>query len=279
MLLDKAGNIFSVSHAFERILGFRREEIEGRDWTSLVAPLGEMPAGSRWLSQVQAGAFRRHRVKSRTKDGREIFLSLEVSRLGQHRQCMLLLTVRVEERGSVSEQAVAGPDFDYYIRVSAIEFGTLQKVVELGRPVRNMVLAEPKCFQFFDNRDSPCPDCPVLRPMHEPWPRVTVRKLNGSTKVITAHPVDAITLQLSVRKIDDHVLKAVHGARTDALAKKAGLSDRERIVFKYLLMGRSQQDIAKILKLSRRTVKFHVSNVLDKIGADSRIDLIRLIGF
>jgi DNA-binding CsgD family transcriptional regulator len=62
-----------------------------------------------------------------------------------------------------------------------------------------------------------------------------------------------------------------------ALADAAQLSERERSVLTYLLMGRSLGDIALILGISPRTVKFHQANVLEKLGADSRADLVRLI--
>jgi DNA-binding CsgD family transcriptional regulator len=44
-------------------------------------------------------------------------------------------------------------------------------------------------------------------------------------------------------------------------------------------MGRSLDDIATILELSRHTVKFHQRNILRKLGADSRVDILRLTGY
>lgn len=54
------------------------------------------------------------------------------------------------------------------------------------------------------------------------------------------------------------------------------LSPREREVFELLLYGFMADEIADKLGVSTRTVKFHQTNVLDKLDADSRLDLFRL---
>jgi DNA-binding CsgD family transcriptional regulator len=43
------------------------------------------------------------------------------------------------------------------------------------------------------------------------------------------------------------------------------------------VLGRSLDEIARILGIAPRTVKFHQANVLQKLGADSRLDLMRLL--
>ncbi|MFO0556430.1 MAG: LuxR C-terminal-related transcriptional regulator [Polyangiales bacterium] len=65
--------------------------------------------------------------------------------------------------------------------------------------------------------------------------------------------------------------------RSDQLAADACLSLREREVLDLLLLGRSLNDIALVLGISPRTAKFHQANVLAKLGADSRFDLMRLL--
>jgi DNA-binding CsgD family transcriptional regulator len=54
------------------------------------------------------------------------------------------------------------------------------------------------------------------------------------------------------------------------------LSPREREVFALLLYGRTADEIAVKLGVSTRTVKFHQTNLLDKLDVDSRLDLFRL---
>lgn len=65
--------------------------------------------------------------------------------------------------------------------------------------------------------------------------------------------------------------------RLEELATKAELSARERQVLDLLVLGRNTGEIALVLGIAERTVKFHQRNVLTKLGADSRHDLIRLL--
>ena len=64
--------------------------------------------------------------------------------------------------------------------------------------------------------------------------------------------------------------------RCDQLADDANLSEREREILNLLLLGRNHEEIGIALGISPRTSKFHQGNVLKKLGADSRLDLVRL---
>jgi len=64
-------------------------------------------------------------------------------------------------------------------------------------------------------------------------------------------------------------------ARVDRVA--AELSPREREVLDLLLLGRSHDEIGAALRIAPRTAKFHQANVLRKLGADSRADLLRVL--
>lgn len=70
---------------------------------------------------------------------------------------------------------------------------------------------------------------------------------------------------------------ALLDARVRDLAARSHLTVREREVLDLLVLGRSAADIALVLQISPRTVKFHQQNVLEKVGADSRLDLFRLL--
>ena len=64
--------------------------------------------------------------------------------------------------------------------------------------------------------------------------------------------------------------------RLEQIVAQFALSPREREVFELLLYGFTADEIAEKLGVSARTVKFHQQNVLEKLDADSRLDLFRL---
>jgi DNA-binding NarL/FixJ family response regulator len=48
------------------------------------------------------------------------------------------------------------------------------------------------------------------------------------------------------------------------------LSDRELEVIRPIVAGKSNHEISKVLHISERTVKFHVNNILSKMGVSDR---------
>src|SRR5689334_4724935 len=54
------------------------------------------------------------------------------------------------------------------------------------------------------------------------------------------------------------------------------LTDREREVLRLLAQGLQNKEIAGHLHISERTVKFHVSAILDKLGAGNRTEAVHL---
>jgi DNA-binding NarL/FixJ family response regulator len=65
-------------------------------------------------------------------------------------------------------------------------------------------------------------------------------------------------------------------SRSANMSSRARLSRREKEVVSGLLDNLSNKEIAKTLNISERTVKFHVSNLLQKFGVRRRADLIVL---
>jgi NarL family two-component system response regulator LiaR len=92
----------------------------------------------------------------------------------------------------------------------------------------------------------------------------------------------------------DELAKAIHAAyagrptlapeAAEVLIKAAthkdepdpGLTDRELDILRLMVDGLSNPEIAKKLFVSRSTVKFHVSNVLMKLGATSRTEAVSM---
>jgi DNA-binding NarL/FixJ family response regulator len=55
----------------------------------------------------------------------------------------------------------------------------------------------------------------------------------------------------------------------------ASLSDRELEILDLVANGLTNEQIAKTLEISKRTVDNHVSNILKKTNADNRVELVR----
>ena len=82
---------------------------------------------------------------------------------------------------------------------------------------------------------------------------------------------------MTVRYLPMRLLPELVDAKAARTAGDGALSERERQVLTLLLRGRGVEDIATMLEIAPRTVKFHQANVLQKLGADSRLDLLRVI--
>lgn len=103
----------------------------------------------------------------------------------------------------------------------------------------------------------------------------------GADEFVTK-PVEGAVLRARVRSMlrvreTYHQLRGARGAdRRAELIARANLTEREREVLELLLLGRTHEDIAEVLGISRRTSKYHQANLLEKLGAESRLDLLRL---
>jgi DNA-binding CsgD family transcriptional regulator len=73
------------------------------------------------------------------------------------------------------------------------------------------------------------------------------------------------------------VRRGAHGERRRPKAGWAALTGTEQAVAALLAEGLSNPDIADRMFISRRTVQFHVSNILAKLGLSSRVQLAALV--
>jgi DNA-binding NarL/FixJ family response regulator len=65
-------------------------------------------------------------------------------------------------------------------------------------------------------------------------------------------------------------------SRVAALAHAPRLSPRERDVLRLLADGNSNKEIAAALRVTERTVKFHVTSIFNKLGAENRAQAVTI---
>jgi PAS domain S-box-containing protein len=286
VVLDDRAHIHLVSTAFERVGGYRREEVVGRSWVDLFTPSDRIDSTLQDFERAARGSPTASPLEIDTdivtKDKRRLELRLKTfgisvlddntgtvkKRPSQHRATLLTVSnVRHVERGPFRAR-----DVEYEIAPSHVDFGKLVNAAATsaaGSPLSS------HCYSAFEGRTSPCPDCPILVRNGE-WPRSTVRRDADGYELITAELV-GVSFYVRRQRLADNAIAAVREAKIDALAADAKLSERESAVLRYLILGRSLDDIASILGITTRTVKFHQTNILEKVGADSRADLSRFI--
>lgn len=58
--------------------------------------------------------------------------------------------------------------------------------------------------------------------------------------------------------------------------KNSALTPREREILLWLKCGRNTSEIAAILQISGRTVKYHIGNIIDKLDAENRLHALAI---
>lgn len=258
-----------VSSQAETLLGWQ-PTVEGVTWIErYVIPSMAESARSAFRAAL-TGALGTIEVEVRTgrEDVRAQFSSVA---LGQEDRIGLLLTLdKTTPTGS------RGDTLDYEYVVSGIASESYQ-LESFSSPAPNPPpSAQGKCHEILHGRKRPCDRCP-LRP--EPGERAIQCGTNGADGylLLSAHRLGADSARVRARRISNSSMTAMIHARVDHLATRGRLSKREHAVFRELMEGHLIHDIACALGISSRTVKFHQANLLQKLGADSRADLLRLL--
>jgi DNA-binding CsgD family transcriptional regulator len=111
-----------------------------------------------------------------------------------------------------------------------------------------------------------------------PAPAVTARsgRVEGSAPIPALR--DAAPAAPAPAALDDAgEASSALERRIAQLARSAALSPREQEVLQLLLLGRNYAEIGTALRITPRTARFHQHNILEKIGAESRLDIVRLL--
>jgi two-component system, NarL family, response regulator YdfI len=114
---------------------------------------------------------------------------------------------------------------------------------------------------------------------HEAW---TARARRGGVRAVLRHDAGADELAAAIAATQAGLLAihpdALHGApmptTVSSAAAAAALTAREIEVLEMMAEGLSNRAIARQLKISSHTVKFHVASLLGKLGVRSRTEAV-----
>jgi len=107
---------------------------------------------------------------------------------------------------------------------------------------------------------------------------IAVQALKAGAADFIEKPFDDETLLIAVRAaLEANRRSRAHDAEIESIATRlAGLTRRERQVLERLVAGQSNKTIAYDLGASPRTVEVHRARVMEKMGARSLSDLVRM---
>jgi DNA-binding CsgD family transcriptional regulator len=270
LLVDPVGVVRAATPAAISVIG--GDAPEGKHWTDALALAPARENANRWLRRSTPGASGSH-FHALTERGQRLVLSIaRVIARGTHVNGRVLIVARASNAVSF--------DVDTWYEVFTVAEG-FGKLVDLdprnGRPA---AFAGRRCYQMLMGRDEPCTECPVLA-ARRGKSATTVRVVEGfpdkTFHMLRATPRTETTYRVQLRVLTPADVSAVHQAKLALVAAQALLSEREQTVLELLLTSASLDDIARQLKVTRRTIKFHQENIFNKLGAESRIHLFEML--
>jgi DNA-binding CsgD family transcriptional regulator len=252
-------------------------ELVGRQWVDAFSFDGE---GTKAITEAMARAHREQvahvTLGTPTPQGEVALTLFEVTALGPGQEAALVvsvLTTKVAARAEGGLRPASG--LHYEVDVPTRRLRQVWSAEATDAPA-----GEP-CHLALRGRSEPCPGCPLPKlgdgrasyaegvlPASRPGARMEVVRARTTEKGVAS---------VSGWPVDESLLSQLITAKIDGLSDQAQLTERERAVFDLLLLGRTHAEIASVLGITARTVKYHQGRVQAKLGADSRFDLLRVI--
>lgn len=264
--VDESGRIRKANRIARRLLGFSAKaepDVAG----AFPSPADqELLAAS--LAALGCGETSARHVELRRADDRRIRLRLT---LGPETIADRLVVAEIERDSACS---LHGEEFE--IESVPERFGRLV----WHRPAAGVKTAPiapgTYCFDSVYACISPCAECPA----RDIAPGQALREVLPADSGWVLHEFrrgEANRVRICVGALDEDWARRLGHARLARTIAGSGLTERERAVLDLVLLGRSRPEISRALQISVRTVKFHEQNLLEKLGADSRIDLLRVL--
>lgn len=270
LVLDGAGRIRLANVVSVELFGRDVDALLGESFVDLLVPEAKRRATHALLGRVRKGGVPQCRLSLLTKSGEADVPVATIAIAGA-----LVLSIAPWVLADVQEIHDRPEVVIFEIDAGEGSFGTI-RAWETCRPRGPTPALGDRCYRWLNGLSAPCPDCPcALLTSGRSVASCVVRRV--SYEIETARVVGERRVRICLQRIDEPTRVRLFEAHVDALAARSGLSAREREVLQYLLVGAGVQDIASVLGVSPRTVRFHQANLLAKLGAESRADLTRLL--
>jgi DNA-binding CsgD family transcriptional regulator len=278
LVVDGAGRVRFLNASMEKLLGKRLDELSATRWLASCVSPGGAASVRQLLGAGFRGAATAGDVPLVTREGRRVTMQAALSRETRGRSRALVVIAE----GVREVEPTSAPAGDCWSEVSrdAHGGGLIRSLrfldpgregsIHAGRPIEELLtlLGCAPAMRWVGEvlAGRACHASDVLLP-----------EADDAFRVVTADAVDAATVRVTVRYLPARLLSELVDAKATRTAGDRALSERERQVLTLLLRGRGVEDIATMLEIAPRTVKFHQANVLEKLGADSRLDLLRVV--
>jgi len=281
LLLDLEGRVARANRAFVFLLadGTVVQGVSFKDeWLHASSRLAFEEA----LARVKAGE-RPTVTVSLVNTIFPVDLVLELAAIGQHGGerpgVMAVMTDAVSRGSALPLKPVTGITYEVVVEGEQPRRVTRALASEVAPLPRVEGAAQRPCWAQIFGRQSECPSCPVRRLAEGKRSSVVVPADSGpfSAQVMLAERRGEGIAAVTSFKLDGELYSAIITARVAHLAEQAKLTQREQDLLALLLMGRSLEDVAIVSGITARTAKYHQQNLLKKLGADSRLDLFRLL--
>ncbi|MBI5497446.1 MAG: hypothetical protein HY904_20715 [Deltaproteobacteria bacterium] len=266
VVLDSGLRVVAMNAGMRRQLGVELEDVRGRDFCATCIAAG---------SQAEVCAVLRAALRRRTQDSGRVILSgereLPVCVVPVGVPPLVLLVLRgatpVAHLGKSRTMGTAA----LTISTAPDSFGRIMAGASNGS-------SGELCFRHLRHAEQQCPDCPVRELDHAPAAfRTVLGPRAGEVTLVQATRSGETVADVVVCTVRQSVVGDLVRTRVHALASGARLTPQEERVLHQLMTGAQQNHIAQELGITVRTVKFHQANLLQKLGADSRADLTRLL--
>lgn len=136
----------------------------------------------------------------------------------------------------------------------------------------------------------------ATREIHQKYPQIKIIALTSFSEqnlvqgALQAGAVGYLQKNITAAELGNAIRSAYHGRMilspeaTQVLAQSVtqshlpgnGLTARERDVLRCMVEGLNNNEIAEKLVISLGTVKFHVSNIFQKLGVDRRVEAVKM---